>query len=1120
MQAALTSKPEKSKSHAAPEPKVEPGLTTEAVPGAPAGAPLFLRRLGQAKLKVNEPGDIWEREADRVAEQVMRMPEPMVQRKCAACAAGGSTCPNCEAEEEEARIQRKPDGGAHTGEVASDFASRLGTGAPLDSKSRAFFEPRFGRDFLDVRVHADQQAETAARSVNARAFTLGRNVVFAAGEYEPRTDRGRSLLAHELTHVVQQSSGGSRAQIARKPGPPAASPGFSVDQVHETMLRVLIAATKKNNEQTRKEVDDVFRSITKGQAINTIHRLNAYSDAFSRYFWVSVPEDVQKGTIDILTTLGGPDGPLPVAPPKRASAPAPTEQPAAKQGAQPPAQAADKGADEGIAIALRDAIAQAIPQERFAFIFTELDMRDMKPMLDTLDRLTAEEIGTLIENLHTPHTEHRFVDRLRAALATVQIAKGSGTDIAAVTTGVEAIAQPKQTEAIVAYVKAHATHDSAKTLFGLLVPKPEEAAQGAGGTAHSGVLEAFKQAVRTKALAILAGNLTALDEEEAKYADTSEDSPAWTKLRAIVKPMLARDRQLKQAAKDFEDQAEMAQEAVSRVGAMTKRREEEEEGEGGAEGARPDSPVDHAKSAVEEQRQFATSRKDAQTEAPAEREGEVSVSEALQDLQAYVALWKQRAESARKGSQALHAAYPILAAGDLLHDEGKEGASGAGAKGPDTNEELFQKIRVQMIGASREAIARTKERILNDSVPLDQFGPIVREVQQEMHLDDPAHAQDKAIVDGWIEQTRNRETYIQIAIAGATIALGIAAILTGGAAAVVLGLMGSTVGLGGASYNLYRAGKLSDAATAGDIGAPLLDDSDEAKAAYNMALVDLVLSGIDFAVALKKATTLAKLRLAQTKGAEGVARAAEGGTKPAEIKSAVKGAEGMGARQLEKKAADQGAATIAKTAETSGTQLKAEAGAVEGALSQAGDQRQPLRLRRGTVQPWRKSRTGDVHDLGHGTYYTLDRKVARQYAVERRVGYLKEITPPGASKLPSSPPGIVLESALNPEGLKIFDFYNDPVLRAEWEAYLRKFGPHGERIISGRGTAKNYNSFFETWMKSKKLEPGDFDVIIGPEYRNAGSQLCVRDAGLVEKLDEEAEIIEIATDAPSRAATP
>lgn len=171
----------------------------------------------QTKLTVNTPGDAAEVEADRVAASVMRMPAPAVQRKCAACSAGGATCPSCK--EEETRVQRKAvnaSNAAHgAGEVDSDFASRLRGGAPLDATSRAFFEPRFGHDFGSVRVHTGPEAAAAARSLNARAFTLGRSVAFAAGEYEPQSERGRSLLAHELVHVLQQAPGA--ASVSKSP---------------------------------------------------------------------------------------------------------------------------------------------------------------------------------------------------------------------------------------------------------------------------------------------------------------------------------------------------------------------------------------------------------------------------------------------------------------------------------------------------------------------------------------------------------------------------------------------------------------------------------------------------------------------------------------------------------------------------------------------------------------------------------------------------------------------------------------------------------------------------------------------------------------------------------------
>ncbi len=78
---------------------------------------------------------------------------------------------------------------------------------PLDQATRAFFEPRFGHDFSDVRVHTGSRAAESARSIDALAYTVGQDVVFGAGQYKPETYAGRTLLSHELSHVIQQSPG-------------------------------------------------------------------------------------------------------------------------------------------------------------------------------------------------------------------------------------------------------------------------------------------------------------------------------------------------------------------------------------------------------------------------------------------------------------------------------------------------------------------------------------------------------------------------------------------------------------------------------------------------------------------------------------------------------------------------------------------------------------------------------------------------------------------------------------------------------------------------------------------------------------------------------------------------
>ena len=158
----------------------------------------------QPKLEIGAVDDPLEREADAVADKVMRMPDPaaavseqQVRRKCAAC-------------EDEKKLQRKP---AHAPQTASGGAPPIvhdalrGQGQPLDAQALAFFEPRFGRDLSGVRIHTHAAAAESARAVSARAYAVGSDVVFGAGQFEPGSAAGQRLIAHELTHVLQQETG-------------------------------------------------------------------------------------------------------------------------------------------------------------------------------------------------------------------------------------------------------------------------------------------------------------------------------------------------------------------------------------------------------------------------------------------------------------------------------------------------------------------------------------------------------------------------------------------------------------------------------------------------------------------------------------------------------------------------------------------------------------------------------------------------------------------------------------------------------------------------------------------------------------------------------------------------
>jgi hypothetical protein len=201
------------------------------------------RNTVQAKLTVGAAHDPYEKEADQVADQVMRRPTldsaasngaaaseqrgPAIQRTAeedelqakplaasisqfvqrALPAHDDEDVPR--AAEEDVEIQTKRASAADSFEGGDDFEGRVaatrGGGTPLPAEVRTFMEPRFGADFSGVRVHADEESAELNRAVSAQAFTLGHDVYFGKGKTDLSSESGKHLLAHELTHVVQQT---------------------------------------------------------------------------------------------------------------------------------------------------------------------------------------------------------------------------------------------------------------------------------------------------------------------------------------------------------------------------------------------------------------------------------------------------------------------------------------------------------------------------------------------------------------------------------------------------------------------------------------------------------------------------------------------------------------------------------------------------------------------------------------------------------------------------------------------------------------------------------------------------------------------------------------------------
>jgi len=167
---------------------------------------LFRSGVIKARLAIGNPDDLEEREADKVADAVMRKQDNSLASNSCRCTDDGELSDERRQKQHSPPIQRRASGSRAAGEASPIVSDTLRSpGHPLDASTRAFFEPRFGRDLSQVRVHTDAQSVESADEVRALAYTVGRDVVFGAGQYSPATQSGRWLLAHELAHAFQGS---------------------------------------------------------------------------------------------------------------------------------------------------------------------------------------------------------------------------------------------------------------------------------------------------------------------------------------------------------------------------------------------------------------------------------------------------------------------------------------------------------------------------------------------------------------------------------------------------------------------------------------------------------------------------------------------------------------------------------------------------------------------------------------------------------------------------------------------------------------------------------------------------------------------------------------------------
>ncbi len=223
----------------------------------------------QPKLTVTGPTDFLEKEADAVANTVINMSDTDVQRKTdplnihAINTVGSST------------VSRT---------LESEIGGLRGNGAPFSGNTRRYYEARFGTNFSNVRIHSNTKAEKLADTVNAQAFTYGSDIVFAKGKYSPESSEGKRLIAHELTHVIQQAGGKNNNKLSLKKK-------NNIIQRKKSLYKSRIGGVKEFKNDLRRisivldNVETVFKTykIEDKEKIILAVRLKLWKRAMDRY---------------------------------------------------------------------------------------------------------------------------------------------------------------------------------------------------------------------------------------------------------------------------------------------------------------------------------------------------------------------------------------------------------------------------------------------------------------------------------------------------------------------------------------------------------------------------------------------------------------------------------------------------------------------------------------------------------------------------------------------------------------------------------------------------------------------------------------------------------------------
>jgi hypothetical protein len=786
----------------------------------------------QNKLAIDQPGDQYEQEADQVAEQVMRMAVPVMQRK--------KGCPAREEDEEPVQAKTLSGAGRATGEALEpgvEAARR--TGQPLDPVVRAFFEPRFGYDFSRVRVHTGAEAEQSARDVNAHAYTVGNNIVFGINRFAPESNNGRKLIAHELTHIVQQNG------------------------------KVPVVRRKKLKTPYRAQIVSVKESGGTVQACQDVNATGCRTDVLTPGMEVTITVEFVGGVwlfaqnlpeVAVKALYGQ----------KWIYVPAKyiLRLPEAK--AQPAPKPKAKSETKTEADARIEQLLNAIYSRDNEKVAALLNEGGLDEALDLMRRVqeNAEAkgqispVGYLGDDFSLDASDERS---LRVAMTAYTIKLSIGDFSGSVSDAYDALNAAAKRLGFFAqgsvdgYLRSHAGDDVKSVVeqrmteqVGEFVEQYEQIK-----AVEKDPLGVFQKRLKAKTLQVLDENEAAVKKQRKALSGKESADEAWKRLETVVVPQAilyaqlgTLEEKLSSLVTHTTKALKYAEEGADDLAGIEY---SEERGEPayddwwrphkfpmGGGGANYPPPIDNIRAELEEDRKRLAS---------------------VQEQRGYV---KNRFPLAK----ALRPA--------LLEKLAKGPASKDVADVNEFRRSVFLDLEKQVFEVALTAIAQLRDDVEGGVARLYSFTPLVDEVKSELMLGPDQEAK----IDAWIEEQKSRTETILVVTSALSIALLPLMFVPGGQLVVAI------VGLLSGAYGADVVGEEYTAAKAGSAGKEIVEKSPEdMRWEVNLALLDLVLSGLDVGSAVKALSKTGRVAKVAKRGeeiAEETRRAAQTGGKGAE----------------------------------------------------------------------------------------------------------------------------------------------------------------------------------------------------------------------------------------------